>query len=212
MCLPMSSKRSTQTTNTFVSGPSGGKDFPVDDLFVFTKGLSYRKSTKQNDFMQTLHKIEIIISAVSIQFRHTYVIHTLPFWQTPGFQNGWGTAPVWDWVVWVNQARGLCWCLPPLWSHCALMTPLGNNRRANGNSVNPKSPTGFSSSTIFINLYSREQMLTRIFCQRWNNKGNLCQSISVVQDFLLPIEHWASCVLRSSGFLYSAKKRQRLSI
>lgn len=39
--LPMSSKRSTQTTNTFVSGPSGGKDFPVDDLFVFTKGLSY---------------------------------------------------------------------------------------------------------------------------------------------------------------------------
>lgn len=42
MCLPISSKRSTHTTNTFVSGPSGGKDFPVDDLFVFTKGLSYR--------------------------------------------------------------------------------------------------------------------------------------------------------------------------
>lgn len=48
-CLPISSKRSTQTTNTFVSGPSAGKDFPVDDLFVFTKGLSYRKSTKHSE-------------------------------------------------------------------------------------------------------------------------------------------------------------------
>lgn len=38
--LPISSKRSTQTTNAFVSGPSWGKDFPVDDLFAFTKGLS----------------------------------------------------------------------------------------------------------------------------------------------------------------------------
>lgn len=44
----MSSKRSTQTTNTFVSGPSGGKDFPVDDLFVFTKGLNYTKHSEFN--------------------------------------------------------------------------------------------------------------------------------------------------------------------
>lgn len=56
MCLPISSKRSTQTTNTFVSGPSGGKDFPVDERFVFTKGLSYRNSTIHSEFKQTLHK------------------------------------------------------------------------------------------------------------------------------------------------------------
>lgn len=41
--LPMSSKRSTQTTKTFVSGPSGGKDFPLDDLFVFVNGLNCMK-------------------------------------------------------------------------------------------------------------------------------------------------------------------------
>lgn len=71
MCVPMSSKRSTQTTNTFVSGPSGGKDFPVDDLFVFTKGLSY---TKHSEFNQTPHKIEIINSSDT----STYAT-TLPF-------------------------------------------------------------------------------------------------------------------------------------
>lgn len=38
--LPMSSKRSTQTTNTLVSGPSGGKDFPLDELFVFASGVN----------------------------------------------------------------------------------------------------------------------------------------------------------------------------
>lgn len=43
MSLPMSSKRSTQTTNTFVSGPRGGKDFPDDDLLLFTRGLNYTK-------------------------------------------------------------------------------------------------------------------------------------------------------------------------
>ncbi len=67
MCLPISSKRSTHTTNTFVSGPSGGKDFPVDDLFVFTKGLSYRNSTKHSIFKLIPLKIKIIVSAVSIQ-------------------------------------------------------------------------------------------------------------------------------------------------
>lgn len=44
----MSSKRSTQTTNTFVSGPSGGKDFPDDDLLLFTRGLSYTKHRVQS--------------------------------------------------------------------------------------------------------------------------------------------------------------------
>lgn len=48
MGLPMSSKRSTQTTNTFVSGPSGGKDFPDDDLLLFTRGLSYTKHRVQS--------------------------------------------------------------------------------------------------------------------------------------------------------------------
>lgn len=43
MNLPMSSKRSTQTTNTFVSGPRGGKDFPDDDLLLFTRGLNYTR-------------------------------------------------------------------------------------------------------------------------------------------------------------------------
>lgn len=144
MCLPISSKRSTQTTNTFVSGPSGGKDFPVDDLFVFTKGLSYRFSTIHSKFKQTLYKkIQIIIKAVNIQFRYTHINQTLPFWQSPGFQNGWGTAPVWDWVVWVNQAWGLCWCLPPLWSHCALMTPLRNNKEKMATLSTPNPSLGF---------------------------------------------------------------------
>lgn len=49
VCPPMSSKRSTHTTNTFVSGPSGGKDFPVDDLLVFTNGLSCRYSTAHGE-------------------------------------------------------------------------------------------------------------------------------------------------------------------
>lgn len=36
----MSSNRSTQTTNTLVSGPSGGKDFPLDEVFVFASGVN----------------------------------------------------------------------------------------------------------------------------------------------------------------------------
>lgn len=58
MCLPISSKRSTHTTNTFVSGPSGGKDFPVDDLFAFTKGLSYRNRTQHGEFKLSKHNIK----------------------------------------------------------------------------------------------------------------------------------------------------------
>ena len=58
MCLPISSKRSTHTTNTFVSGPSGGKDFPVDDLFAFTKGLSYRNRTQHREFKLIKHNIK----------------------------------------------------------------------------------------------------------------------------------------------------------
>lgn len=48
-------------------------------------------------------------------------------------------------------------------------------------------------------------MLTRVFCQRWNNEGYLCQSISIVQNLLLPIEHRTSCVLWSSCFFYKRK-------
>lgn len=70
-------------------------------------------------------------------------------------------------------------------------------------SVNPECLTRVSSYTASIISYSREWMLTRIFCQRWNNEGYLCQSISVVQNFLLPIEHWTSCVLWSRCFLYN---------
>lgn len=73
-------------------------------------------------------------------------------------------------------------------------------------SVNPESLTGVSSCTTFISSYSREQMLTRIFCQGWNDEGDLCQSISIVQNLLLPVEHWTSCVLWSSCFLYNKRK------
>lgn len=73
-------------------------------------------------------------------------------------------------------------------------------------SVNLESLTGVSSCTTFISSYSREQMLTRIFCQGWNDEGDLCQSISIVQNLLLPVEHWTSCVLWSSCFLYNKRK------
>lgn len=45
------------------------------------------------------------------------------------------------------------------------------------------------------------QLLTRVFSQRRNHEGYFCQSIGVVQDPLLPVEHGAAGVLRSRGFL-----------
>lgn len=83
----MSSKRSTQTTNTFVSGPRGGKDLPLDDLFVFANGLNCIK------FDQTLKQDTKLF--VNIQDP----IQLSPFWQIPGFQNGWERAQVSDCVV-----------------------------------------------------------------------------------------------------------------
>ena len=123
----MSSKRSTHTTNTFVSGPRGGKDFPVDDLFAFTKGLNYMKHSEwiKHHIWHHDHCCHC-----TFQIRPYTVCQTLLFLQTPGFQNGWETVPVWDCVVWVNQAWGLHCGRPPPWCHCPLKTLLRDNIRS----------------------------------------------------------------------------------
>lgn len=55
-----------------------------------------------------------------------------------------------------------------------------------------------------------EEILTGIVCQRWNNEGNLCQGISIIQNLLLPIEHRTSCVLKGCSFLYNKRKQTKL--
>lgn len=52
------------------------------------------------------------------------------------------------------------------------------------------------------------EILTGIFCQRWNDEGYLCQGISIIQNLLLPIEHRTSCVLKGCSFLYNKRKKK----
>lgn len=51
------------------------------------------------------------------------------------------------------------------------------------------------------------EILTGIFCQRWNNEGYLCQRISIIQNLLLPIEHRTACVLKGRSFLYNKRAK-----
>lgn len=49
-------------------------------------------------------------------------------------------------------------------------------------------------------------MLTGV-CQRWNDKGDLSQSVGVVEHLLLPVEYRTSRVPRWSCLLYGDRAK-----
>lgn len=194
----MSSKRSTQTTNTFVSGPRGGKDFPVDDLFVFTKGLNYMKHSEWIKHRKWHHLHCCQHSSDS----SIYSMSNFTFLADSRFS---------EWLGNSSSVRLCCLSKPgmrsALWSASTVVS-LCTDDSSGGQqkiSVNHHSLSGVSSHKTSISSESRKQMLTRTFCERWNDERYLCQSIGIVQNLLLPIEDWTSCVLRSSCFLYNQK-------